>query len=68
MKAELFSCVIWKVVLRAHTGTRVLTGEEDDHYVFATALNTTFTPSLLFLSITYLPAGVFNVPRAEMRD
>lgn len=40
MKAQIFSCVIWKVassiILWAHAGT----DEEDDHYVFTTALNT----------------------------
>lgn len=47
MKAQIFSCVIWKVassiILWAHAGT----DEEDEHYVFTTALNTA-PPGVLF--------------------
>lgn len=50
MKAQIFSCVIWKVassiILWAHAGTDE--EEEDEHYVFTTALNTA-PPGVLFL-------------------
>lgn len=67
MKAQIFSCVIWKVassiILWAHAGTDE--EEEDEHYVFTTALNTA-PPGVLFLfHHTHRFSGVCNEPTVE---